>query len=74
VKNETHFWRNTWPIWAGGKPKRIQRRGQEEKVLDAIQLSCLEKSKTAFTAATKIKFDESTDGAKDGLLPFMDQF
>jgi len=77
VKNETQFWRNTWRIWAGGRPKRTQVKGANGKILDSVVIPPMATVREAFTAATRIKFEDnniSVSGVKQESLPFIDQF
>lgn len=76
-KNETHFWKDTWKIWAGGKQKkRIQRRDQNGKKVDAILLPTLPEAREAFTKATKIKFDDrgETVTGEPAIIPWNNIF
>lgn len=76
VKSEVQFWRITWKVWDGGTPKRVQRKGKDGRQMDVVIIADIKHAKNAFTEATKIKFEstEYDDGAKQGLLPFDDQF
>ncbi|HBA73456.1 MAG TPA: hypothetical protein DCZ63_15075 [Geobacter sp.] len=78
IKNEVHFWRNTWKIWDGGQPERRKMKGANGKVLDCLFLPALSVAKDAFTQTTKIKFEDQEitilNGAKQEPLPFSDQF
>lgn len=57
-KDEIRFWRDTWPIWVGGKPDMKQRKsGKDGRQFYVIVIPELKMARAKFTSHTKIKFD-----------------
>jgi hypothetical protein len=63
IDNERRFWMNTWKIWPGGCPVRTRKRvGSQDAVslVDTLKVPKVEECQSAFSAATKIVFSQST--------------
>ena len=73
-KNTTHFWRETWDIWDGGLPKRIQIRDDQGKLMDVLRIPTIEEAQKAFTETTKIEFFNEQVAPSQETLPFQGQF
>ena len=75
-RNNDQFWKETWKIWAGGKPARVLKQGKNGDRFSSVALPVIKEMKESFTANTTIRFadiDEG-DGAENNFTPYADQF
>ena len=78
VDSDGSFWKWTWRIWPGGRPKRIQKKEGTGKVIDAIVLPLRKDIIRDFTEKTKIYLEDCENDQEEKtctpFLPFEDNF
>lgn len=59
IPSEIGFWMKMWEVWPCGKPAlRIRRKDEKGGLVDKIMIYTIQEMRAAFTATTKIRFDD----------------